>query len=353
MVALVEHGDREARIEVDVAHVADALARPLQRRIDAGERGRVGRQVGPLRQLQLGRGSDGVDMHPLFFRHAQLARQSGAGDDHRRRLIHLIARHGHARIGFRHNPVALGDGGEFFRAALDRRGGVGIGSCDLGEGREQLADFQPVFLQPHPQLVTPRILGQRIKRDRTACPMGEQHRLHQFLDPEALILEVAADFFRPVGDLALGRQRQHGRNRLAADDNRAAAVACRNGARKLAHQLLVGLPAGGGEDRAGGIGPHPLGNRARHIVRCAERRLPVRARHFESADRGERVDGIGHRPAGPAIGYRRRQRPSGKVHIGEGGIAGLADPLGILPHADDDGGVIGHLSQRNRPPARR
>ncbi len=89
-----------------------------------------------------------------------------------------------------------------------------VGGCHAGKGREQLADFQPIFLQPHAQLRPPRIFRQRIKRDCPARAVGEQRRLQQILKPEALIFKVAADGLRPVGCLTLGGQGQHGRNRL-------------------------------------------------------------------------------------------------------------------------------------------
>ena len=102
------------------AHVPHLI--PRQRRIDGCEARRVARKIRPLRELQLGRGGDGVDVHTLVLRHAQLPRQTRARDDHRRRLIHLIARDRHARIGFGHDAVAVGDGRQLFGAALDRRG---------------------------------------------------------------------------------------------------------------------------------------------------------------------------------------------------------------------------------------
>ena len=299
-----------------------------------------------------------MDVDPLVLGNAQRTREARRSDDHRRRLVHLIARDRHARIGLGDDAVAVGDSGEFLRAALDRRGGVRVSRRDAGEGREQLADFEAVVLQPHAQLVPPCVLGERIERDRPARAVHEQHGFEQFLDPETLILEVAADFFRPVGDIALGGEREDGRDRFGTDDHRTAAVARGDGRGKLAHQLLVGLPAGGGEDRAGRVRPHPLGNRARHIVRRTEGRLAVRPRHFEGADRGEGVDGLRHVTARSAIRNRCPQRPSGKVHVGQGLVTWLSDPFRILPDPDDDGrGVSDHaarlLSRRSRPRARR
>jgi hypothetical protein len=132
-------------------------------------------------------------MHPLVLGHAQRACKTRARHDDRSRLVHLIARNSHARIGLGDDAVAVGDGGEFLCRPLHRCGGMRVGRRHLGEGRKQLANFEAVILQTQAQLRAPRILGQRIERDRPARSVREQHRFKQFLDPEALILEVAGN----------------------------------------------------------------------------------------------------------------------------------------------------------------
>ncbi len=214
-----------------------------------------------------------MDVDPLVLGHAQGAGETSAGDDDRGGLVHLIARHGHARIGFGDDAIAVGNGGEFLSRALHRSRRMRVRRRHQREGRKQLADFEPVFLKAHAQLMPPRVLRQRIKRDRPARAVHEQHRLHQFLDPEALILKVAADGFRPIRDLALRGQREHGRDCLAANDHRALALPRRDGLREFAHQLLVGLPAGGGQDRAHRVRANSLGDCTRDIIRRPERRL--------------------------------------------------------------------------------
>ncbi len=150
MVALVEHGDRKAGIEINVTDILDAPARARQRSLHAGDGSRICGKIGPLGQLDFGRSRDRVNMHPLGFRHAQRPRQPGAGDDDRNGLVHLIAGHGHARIGFGDDAIALGHCGQFLRAALHRRGGMRVRRCHLGKGANSLPISRRYSSSPSP-----------------------------------------------------------------------------------------------------------------------------------------------------------------------------------------------------------
>ena len=204
VIHLIENGDRETAIKIEIGDIFYRLTRARQSHFDTGDRGRVCGKIGPLGQHQLGRVGDGMDMHPLVLWHTQFARLTRACHDNRRGLVHLIARHGHPRVRLGYNPVSLGHGCQFFSTAVDRRCGVRVGSGNFGEGFEQLANVIAILVQTLAQFRAPRILGDGVKRDRAGCAMREKAHLHHPISAETLILKITADLFRPIGRLTLG-----------------------------------------------------------------------------------------------------------------------------------------------------
>ncbi len=188
-----------------------------------------------------------------------------------------------------------------------------------------------------PKPRAPCILEQRVVRDRADRTVLEQFGIEHALQPVAAILQRAADLFRPVARLAGAEQRAHGRDRLRADDRRHLAFAASDGGGELADQLLVGLPAGRLENGAPRVGTDPAPDRARRIVRPAERRLRIGARDFELANCADRIDRTRRVAGGTGVGKRGFQRFAGQIHVGQHAIARVLGTLRGLPDPDDNG----------------
>ncbi len=158
-VAHRRHGDGEAGVEIEVAHLVQAGARHLQGGPHRGDAGRVGIEVRSLQQGSLDRVAVPVQIDPTVLRHTKARGALDRRDDHGGALVDQVARHEELGIGLGHHPVARRHGEQVCGREVLAQGCVRVVGRDPGEGREQLAHRGSVVRVVHPRLRQPALPG--------------------------------------------------------------------------------------------------------------------------------------------------------------------------------------------------
>ncbi len=211
---------------------------------------------------------------------------------------------------------------------------MGVGGGDLREGGEQLAHRPGVVgagqLQPRP----PGVLEQRVLTRRAEQAVGGVVAGAEPGQSVAAVVELTADVLGEVGPVGGVRERPGGGDRLRAEQQHDLfSCAGRDGGGELVDEVLRRLAADDLQHGPRRVRAEAGGDRARVVVRPAQRGLRPRAGDLELTDPRHRVDrgridiGIGDRPPG-----RRRGQP----HRGQPLVVRVTHPLRVLAYSNQN-----------------
>ncbi len=259
--------------------------------------------------------------------------QLNTGDDHRRSLVDLVARHDEAGIGISDEAVSLRDRHQLLRRPFHRCGCEGVLRRDLRERSEQRADHGCVVRAPHPEPSAPRILEQRVLGGRIDQAVLDLRAAGEALESVAAILQAAADFLGEIGGVFTSGERPRGRDRLGSEDERCAGLPCGDRLREFGDQVLRALAACDLQDRPARVHADSGRDRAGVVVGAAQRRFGTRGGDLELPHAG---DGVDDRRVDAGVLECRPGRLGGEADRGEPPVVRRVEGVAHLAHTDDD-----------------
>lgn len=203
-----------------------------------------------------------VEEHHPIRRDAKVLRLGDRHQQHRGRLVDLVAGDKEPGVGLRDEPVALTDSREFLRRARDRRRSVRVLGCHPREGSEERSHLRGILLAAQTQAGAASVLEQRVLAGGIDQPMVRELHRDQPFEPQAPVLQAARDVLGEVRRVIRSGQVSNGGDRLGPEDQRHLRLPRRDAGGKLGQEVLRPLTARDLEDRSGRVGTNPVRNRA-------------------------------------------------------------------------------------------
>ena len=354
-VADVEDRRGKAAVQVDRGQFLRTEARLVEGMLHGHDRRRAGRQVGAIHQVPFAQVRVAVQEHPPVWGNAQAPGRGHRGQQHGGALVDLLPGHDVPGVRVGDGPVCLGPRDQFFRAALDRRRGVRVGRCDLGERREQRAHRGRVLLAGLLEAGPPGVVDQRVLARGAGKPVRGQVPGHHAGQPVAAVFQAALGVFGEVGPLVAMGKVLDGGDGLRPEDQRHLAAAAGDHGGELVDQVLRGLAAGYLQDRAGRARGDPAGHRPGVIIRTAQGCPRTRNGILKLADAYHRIDRCRYRGRiSPGVGQGVPGGVGGQIDRRALAIGLGIEALGRLSDPDHDGGagIEGRLAHGVTPWAR-